>query len=231
MRWQSDNSKRENDRKLRKVQEQTHTHTQFTRADNLPVDWCLHCGATTHHHTFITVLTQRQVAESKSERRLEAEHLTRVFWSELRCRHSEVKQKLKIAETFICTNEQVNSEQLNVSILTHQWQWTTTTSRETQHMMMKSEQCVCVCVCETMLLSSSPLTSSTLHHELCSCSHMSRPSVRCVDGPVPGRLRSLWLITGTFLLAQTCVFIIAITLRPHSHSGLICSQQQTRDHQ
>lgn len=37
------------------------------------------------------------------------------------------------------------------------------------------------------------------------------------------------MITGTFLLAQTCMFIIAITLRPHSDWRSICSQQEAGD--
>ena len=49
-------------------------------------------------------------------------------------------------------------------------------------------------------------------------------SLWCIDGPLPGHLYLLWLITGTFLLAQTCTFIIVITVRPHSHWGLIYIQ-------
>lgn len=46
----------------------------------------------------------------------------------------------------------------------------------------------------------------------------------CIDGPLLSSLCLLW-----FLLAQIRMFIIAITLRPHSDQGLICSQQEAGD--
>lgn len=46
-------------------------------------------------------------------------------------------------------------------------------------------------------------------------------SIRGIDGAVPSWLCLLRLISGTFLLAQTCMFIIVIKLRPHSNGGLI----------